>query len=370
MTDLLLIARMRRWAAPEWRRARPWWARAKAAWRVPRFARVYDVSPTDALSLLIHCVRSGAQPGEAFAWSRLFPAEVPHPLPAHAAVPLFARLGDAADRRVLTDKCAAADLLRQAGVPTPTQIAVLPRGRHIDRKAELWRTPAALFAKPRHGAAGRNCLAIDVLAGGRIRIYGREVDHTRLFARLTTVVADDDLLIQERVACDPALSALVGGAADDAPVVRLTTARLPDGDPFLQSALLLLKVPGEHRRDGIRGDMRIPIHPRSGRLGSGIWLAQPEQRFDRLPWNGASFATQPVPWFDEAQATVLRAMQSVAGLPVVAWDLILSPTGPILLEGNTAGNWLLANLPRLQGFDATPLVPLLERWMHHRMNGR
>ena len=66
--------------------------------------------------------------------------------------------------------------------------------------------------------------------------------------------------------------------------------------------------------------------------------------------------------FDRAVEMVVRAMTLVPGLPLVSWDLIVTGSGPVILEGNTCGDWILTNLSVVQGMETIPLVPLLRRW--------
>jgi hypothetical protein len=331
-----------------------------APWRVARFATAYGLSTTEAAELLAHCLRAGARPGEAYAWSRLFTADRTHPLPAAKASRLFAYLGDASDRRTLSDKSAGAELLRGAGASIPRTVALLPRGRRVHpNEVRSWKL-LALFVKPRHGSGGRGAWPLDLGGDGSARMDGAQLDIVAVAARLTAAAAHDDILVQERVGSDPELAWLA--VNDVAPVLRLTTARWPDSDPFLHSALLLAPVPGERRRDAIRGELRVPVDAADGQLGTGIWLARSEERWDRLPWSDATLAGRSVPHFAVGRAAALRAMAALPGLPMVTWDVIPSSSGPVFLEGNSAANWLLTNLPRLQRMERTPLPALLEAW--------
>src|SRR5690606_21334571 len=128
------------------------------------------------------------------------------------------------------------------------------------------------------------------------------------------------------------------------PVLRLTTARAVDGAPFLYSALLAIPVPGVSPRAFLRGHLWAPTDRTSGRLAAAASLGAPARRFEALPWNGAPIAGRELPGFAAAADAAVRAMRLIPALPLVNWDVILAPQGPVFLEGNAVGNWILTCL--------------------------
>jgi hypothetical protein len=166
--------------------------------------------------------------------------------------------------------------------------------------------------------------------------------------------------VQTRLFAAPELADLATG--DTAPVLRLTTAREPGAGPFLHSALLSINVPGEWPRHFIRGQIRVPIEHATGVMKPGIWFLHPGTRYRSLPWNEAPLAARSLPGFDRAVRVVLDAMALFRGLPLVNWDVIVTSMGPVILEGNTSGDWILTNLSMVDGMNTAPLAPLLARW--------
>lgn len=328
---------------------------------VRRFARAVDLPAKAKARLYAHCLHSGAQPLEAWIWHHVFSTTTVHPLPARAAGVLLGELGDPAAMRLLADKLATADLLASAGLSTPPQLAVILRGASADLEASPWLEPSALFVKPRHGAARRGAYAIDVLGGGRYVLGGGQtLDRPRLRERLRTGSLHDDLLVQSRLAPSSELVDLMSGG--DVPVLRVTTAREPGGQPFVHSALLEVRMPRERPHNFARGHIYAPIDLRAGELRPGVWFARPHERYFRLPWNAAPLDGRPVAGLGQALSAALRAMQLVLGVPLVNWDIVLAPQGPVILEGNTGGNWILTSLPEWLGVETAPLVPLLRHW--------
>jgi len=306
-----------------------------AYWRVRAFERANELDWRAARRLLGDCLATGARPNEAFIWRQVFGGR--HPLPGHSAGLALASLGDPAAHRLLADKQATAELLRGAGLATPVTYAIVARGGAV----ELLTPPlGALFLKPRHGAGGRGAVAAN--ASGSVRVVAR--------------ACDDDLLVQERLA---ATAQLLDLATDGRPpVLCLTAAREPGGAPFLHAAFLAVAVPGEPARHFSRGHLRVPIDPASGALRDGLWLADPDRRVARTWWDHTPITGRKVPAFADAVASVLRAMELLPGLALANWDVIVTPRGPVILEGNTGGDWILTCL----GADPGPLIDLLMRW--------
>lgn len=365
---------LRNWAvALFWQRV-PRWSRpflvplTRLAWglaallRVRRFARRQKLERSQARQLAEDCLRSGAQPVEAFIWRSVFSSPKCHPLPARAAGTLLSRLGSPEEHRLLADKLATAELLSGAGLATPPLRDAIPRGGSIDPTASTWATEGHLFVKPRHGSASRGTIAIDALPGSVWRIDGdlSLVGPEMLESLIAAAAATDSLLVQARLDPGPELADLA--TAGPAPVLRLNAARHRGGAPFLHSALLTIDVPGEHRRHFIRGQIRAPVDPTNGEMTSGVWFLRPADRYARLPWNEARVAGRPLLGFHEAVAMVLRAMELVPNLPLVNWDLILTAQGPVILEGNTGGDWILTSLAAVAGLETLPLAPMLREW--------
>ena len=320
-------------AAVFWRRV-PWWSRplliplARLAWLVACAGHVWSYPPGRTLRLFLDCLQSGARPNEAWIWRQFFSPPGVHPLPGRAAGRFLSTLGAAAEHSLLSDKLATGEMLRRAGLAVPTLLGVIRPGTGLPADAPAWTHPGQLFIKPRHGSGGR---------GAR--------------------VIQDAASLPADVSRDTLVQPLLSG-----PVLRLTTARNPGQAPFLHSAFLAFDVPGENPRNFIRGQIRVPVHPRTALMGAGIWFLHPGIDYVALPWNKAPLAGGPVPDFLRAAEMALQAMVLLPGLPLVNWDLMLTPEGPVILEGNTCGDWILTNLSALQELDTPRLEPLLRRW--------
>lgn len=216
-----------------------------------------------------------------------------------------------------------------------------------------------LFVKPRHGHGHRDAFAL-VHQDGAWLVNGRSVSTADLQHRLEQASRRDDLLLQERLL---AITELADLAVDDrAPVLRLVTARQPGGDPFLHSAMLTLGVPDRDPAHFLEGAIHVPVDAATGHLLRGICLSRPAERLEHLPWKLAPLTGRRLPHFDDAVGDALAAMSALPPLPLVHWDVILTGSGPVFLEGNSSGNWIIASLPGLEGQGACDLADLLACW--------
>ncbi|MFD1627831.1 sugar-transfer associated ATP-grasp domain-containing protein [Azospirillum griseum] len=334
------------------------WA-AAAAVGASAFARANGLNAVTATLLFGDCLLSGATPVEAWVWRGVFGGR--HPLPARAAGLLLSRLGDAAGHRLLADKAAAAERLARAGVAVPVLRAKVCRGDAPDEASMLTSgAVAGLFVKPRRGCGGRGAFSLVKEDDGWRVNGGPPTGWPRLRSRLLRLAATDDLLVQDRLTARLDLADLAD--AGRAPVLRLTSARAPGQPPFLHSALLNIPVPGRDSRHFLHGEIHAPINLTDGRIACGVSFARSQERLTALPWNGARLAGREISGFFDAAAMALIAAAVIPPLPLVSWDFIMTDDGPVLLEGNSVGNWILTNLAGRYDLDAGSPGALLAAW--------
>lgn len=363
--------RLRSWAAGRWygkypASVRPFLYLAnRAAWpmaaavRVGRFARSHRLGFRAAAGLYLDCVRGGGDPVDLFVWRRLY--REAHPMPARSAALLLSALGDPAGHSLLSDKLALGQRLSEMGVRVPRLHAVC-RDRHPICLEELNGAGAVsgLFVKPRCGSGGRNAFAV-VQSGDGWQIDGVPVHPDRLIAHLAHLAQGDDLLVQERLLVAESLADL--SCLGRAPVLRLTTSRAPGGPPTLHSALMMIPRPGMQPRNFLSGQIYAPIDPAWGTIKGGVALDSPDTLLDCREPGGPRISGRAVPFFAEAVETALHAMAAVPPVPAIHWDIILTSDGPVFLEGNSIGNWIVATLPGRYGLEIESLTTTLDRWL-------
>ena len=118
--------------------------------------------------------------------------------------------------------------------------------------------------------------------------------------------------------------------------IRLITMRMPDGTAKIFFAVL---------RMGTAATVPVDNGSRGG-LVSRIDLATGELSEARTLWSHDVFAEHPdsnarihgvlVPLWEEVTAAVLEAVDAVPYLQFIAWDILVTPDGPCVIEANTS----------------------------------
>jgi hypothetical protein len=312
---------------------------------------------TPLAPLFLDCLMAGAQPGEAWQWRALYGDRIE--LGKRAASLLLSVLGAPAGHALLTDKVAAAEVLRAAGAPAPETLVIIgPQSAEAELEP-VRRARVALAIKPRSGYGARGLIFAEPLGEDRWRVNGAEEGWEALSGRLRG--AGEPLVAQPRLRGAAALEGFLD--AERPPILRVTTARRPGAPPFLHGALLSIPIPGNAATRVATKDLRAPVDLATGRLGAAVLLAEPGARLASIPWNGARIEGRGLEGFAAAAAATLTAAAAVPPLPVISWDVVLTEAGPVILEGNSMANWLLANFSRLCGGGAGSLLPLLAEWV-------
>ena len=83
-----------------------------------------------------------------------------------------------------------------------------------------------------------------------------------------------------------------------------------------------------------QGGMAAPIDLETGTLSS-VGADKKGNRFEKHPMTGVTIPGFAIPCWEEAKAMCLEAMRVVPQLKYVAWDVAVTPTGPVFIEGNS-----------------------------------
>lgn len=118
-------------------------------------------------------------------------------------------------------------------------------------------------------------------------------------------------------------------------IVRLVTFIPNDGEPIAQVAILFSGRIGHAVNNWNDGALSISVDPSTGTLGTGRTL--PKFGRDPLrahPDTGTVFEGLVLPDWQDALQLALQASRMTIGMRLICWEVLLTNTGPQLLEGN------------------------------------
>lgn len=237
-----------------------------------------------------------------------------------------------ADHRLLADKLALTEMLTVLGLPM-SDIATCSQGDWQDLQTALNRQPA-LFCKHRSGSRGEGAFAVwrnDTGLAGQSYERGDLIDTAAVQKAWKTLADAGDILIQALLRNHPALAPAVATAA--VITLRLVTRQI---DQRMVPFWACLQVPEPPlKADEDSGIWPFPVNPQTGqvsRTDTGLWPEQWLMRYEEV-WQIVS--AQALPFWPQILADSLKAHQAMPRLWAIAWDWVLTPDGPVLLEGNS-----------------------------------
>lgn len=202
---------------------------------------------------------------------------------------------------------------------------------------ELSPTINVRFLKPRFGSRSEGAFALyhDGKQPLRLRsLDGTERQGDDALTALQAHLCDGDYLCQPLLRNHPAFAALT--TTDDALTLRVITLR-PTPDASTATVLCAyLEVP-----------LMSALRNQSTWFAIGVDLTSGKLLPPDAPPSPNLNCDLTLPHWLEAQALVIKAHRLLPQLRSIAWDLVLTPEGPVLLEGNF--NWRLSTPQRLFG---------------------
>lgn len=232
---------------------------------------------------------------------------------------------------LLQDKFRLSETLEVKGVPMLPVLAFLPRGGSFDLLSLFKTYQGRLFCKPCHGSCSRDSFVMEK-KGGAIHIFSVKngmISDISTIERLKEALTCDDVLVQQFITNHPVFKDLC--SSDDAVTLRLITEIHPQNG--LRCYCATLEIPNDSGRSRFFHTM-LPVDLNSGEVlpfPTETLLDQCSKRHDAM-YNRLEQVT--VPFWDEIIGSALTAHQSLPGIYAIAWDYVITPTGPFLLEGN------------------------------------
>ncbi len=344
---LLWLAACPVWTVLEWRKAGARIADARAAlwagWTI-------GTHPRDTI---LYRLMTGDDPARV---------RLVQELPGVAqSILLLLALGDPSEIALASDKLECAERLARLGFPIAPILAVVTSGQAPLLDRAPWNGPNKLLVKPRHGGVAQGLFSVCYRGSGLFSVRDRIVmNGTELARQMAVAARRDSLLVQSYIGPSPATLDL----CRDAPaIVRLFTMRRAPGESaFVVSAMLKVLPPGMDAPQGIDELLLMPIDVETGTLEDGILLSRPRERWSRTPWNNAPVRGRPAPGWTAIRDMAIGASEILPGTPVIGWDILLGPDGPVILEANTSISLFRAMLWHFEKGVSSPLGAALETW--------
>ncbi len=251
---------------------------------------------------------------------------------------LIKRAGGRHELSQLRDKSAFAAHCKASGIATVPVFLELVDGEISLPAEEAPRLPGGdLFIKLADGAGGRGSERWDHCgADGYRDSSGRLLDEAALIDHLRGLSKGRHYLVQARVVNHPAMADLSNGALATA---RIMTCRTEGGAYEVTDAVLRMAVGRNVLVDNFHaGGIAAGIDIATGELGPATDLGlRPERGWcDVHPDTGARIAGRRLPLWGETLAFVRLAHAAFADRAIIGWDVAITPSGPLLIEGNGA----------------------------------
>lgn len=176
------------------------------------------------------------------------------------------------------------------------------------------------------------------------------------------------IILQPFVRNHPALASLTTGALCS---VRMVTYRRPGGRAEFLVATFKMATGGAPVDNIHLGGVHAPVDSTTGRLGPALQRrGRVLAPIERHPDTGAPIVGHQLPDWEAVVALVRHAHDAARAVPLIGWDVALTPHGPVLIEGNLASNPSIAQAPAGLPLGDTPFVDAMNAHMRTAMGSR
>lgn len=231
---------------------------------------------------------------------------------------------DLDDKRRFEQRCLA------AGLPCVRTLAEFHGGQ---TRQTIEAPNGDVFVKY-HDRWGGEGAAIWHYINGKYQSGQQSLSFPELLEELAAVSANRPILLQPRYRNHPALAEISGHALS---TIRVVTVR--DGSSVHVCAAVLRTSTGEHVADNFElGGLAAPVDLVTGIL-TGPATAKDTRKepnkFERHPIGGGLFTGTAIPLWDQVKKLAIRSHEEFSNMPSVGWDIAVTASNPILVEGNT-----------------------------------
>ena len=228
-----------------------------------------------------------------------------------------------------------------------------------------------LFSKPAFGVCGQGTSRwLEMTPGTYEGKNGRALTGRELIDHLSRLSEDGPpLILQKCIFNHPEIAALSGGALS---TLRIVTCRTPSGE--IENLLSVFRMAtGESCTDNFaQGGIASPIDPETGLAGNACaWDPRNSlEPIDAHPDTGHSINGFKIPFWQESLDLAIKTHRTFDDIPFVGWDIAVTETGPLVLEGNPVWGVELVQIVHNSPILHTEFGAYLRHYMENAMQMR
>jgi len=243
-------------------------------------------------------------------------------------------VSDAGAANTLADKRRFAAWCEAHALPAVPTVAEFEAGALVRLHPSDGRLPQeSLFSKWGAAFGGDDTASWRYENGRYGRGDGRHLTPTDLIHELAMQSCSGLVLLQLRLTNHAEIARLAPRALS---TVRVMTIAAAGESPRFLAGLLRMGTGDATADNFAQGGIAAPIDAETGELGdargldaNGLTHVHPIH-----PDTGLAIAGTRIPFWRESVDLALRAHSLLGDLPVVGWDVAVTPCGPVLVEGN------------------------------------
>lgn len=203
-----------------------------------------------------------------------------------------------------------------------------------------------VILKPRHGVQGRG-IYFACRNGRGIKVRAAVTREGSLHGAGNV---PGDFIVQEVVRQHPRMDSMNPFCLN---TIRIITLLTPDGEVEFLAAMLRTSSDGTAVDNFSLGGIVVGVDIETGRLKErGFQKTSQTAQLRRHPLTGTVFEGFEVPYWKEVRETAAKAQKVFSELKAIGWDLAVSPSGPVMIEGNI--EWGTTGIQATNGGLLTP----------------
>ncbi len=261
---------------------------------------------------------------------------------------------------IINNKLSTHLLLGSMDIPSPELLGLYWR-HQVHRFPQEGRVPVqayleemddgeTLFFKVLAGAEGKNIYAVRRTGPGEWAINGTP-HHLRAAAGVF-LAQNRPLIIERGLVQHPHQGALYPDSVNTLRILTMLDVR-NGGDPFIAAAVQRIGSRRSEPADNwTRGGLSAPVDLATGELGRATRLPDRDTKewFDHHPDTGAPIRGEVVPYWQEVYDLVMHSAKVLSFMEYIGWDIVVTPSGPVVLEANinTGLNVMQSHRPLMQ----------------------